>query len=79
MNKKEYLLGKTAYDAYCSSKNINWKSFRNTDLPQFENQTNEIKDAWIESAIAVKKAIEEQDEKEYWEALDTRIKKRGQT
>lgn len=52
---KDYDLAKVAYDAYCGSKNINWKSrFSNSDLPQFENNLPEIQEAWIESANSVK-------------------------
>ena len=58
LNEKEINLGKVAYDAYCGSKNINWKSkFTGASLPQFENNLTEIQEAWIECAQTVKQQV----------------------
>lgn len=55
---KNYDLGKKAYDAYCSSDDINWKSYKGDPLPQFGENLPRIQRAWIESAQAVKKENE---------------------
>ena len=52
---KNYYLGKIAYDAYCKSRN--WKSVRGEQLPHFDAQSCELKDAWLEAAEAVKREI----------------------
>lgn len=48
---RSYTYAKAAYDAYCESRD--WKSVKGELLPQFEQQTQELKDAWWEAANAV--------------------------
>jgi len=47
----EYYYAKIAYNAYCAKRN--WVSVRGEQLPKFEDQSPELKDAWEEAAGAV--------------------------
>ncbi len=43
--------GEIAYNAYC--ENRKWVSVRGDKLPEFENQSPELKAAWEAAALAV--------------------------
>jgi len=49
---KDYTYAELAYNAYCNTRN--WKSVKGDPLPQFHDQSQELKDAWWEAAEAVK-------------------------
>ena len=42
---------KAAYEAYCKARN--WKSVKGEPLPHFEQQSQELQDAWWEAANKV--------------------------
>ena len=46
-----------AYEAYCDLRN--WKAYDGTHLPQWPDVRQDIKDGWIASATAVRKAMRE--------------------
>ncbi len=71
--KQAYHLGKVAYDAYCGSKDINWKSYKGDDLPQFDDNLERIKNAWIESAKAVRNEVEKINNAEYFGEYDPKF------
>ena len=48
-------LGQIAYDAYCKARS--WKSVRGEPLPQFAEQTPELREAWEQAARAVAEQI----------------------
>ncbi len=51
-------LGEIAYNAYCKSRD--WKSVRGETLPQFNQQSPELKAAWDEAGKAVALEIKNQ-------------------
>ena len=44
-------IGKIAYDAYCKERG--WKSVRGDSLPQWEQQDQSLRTAWVYGAQAV--------------------------
>lgn len=53
MNNEQ--LGKIAYDAYCAARG--WKSVRGEPLPHWQQQSEDLRAAWIAAAEAVSKEI----------------------
>jgi len=49
MDNEHY--GKIAYDAYCEHRE--WKSVRGESLPQWAEQSKELREAWVKAADAV--------------------------
>ena len=50
-------LGKIAYDEYCQARD--WKSVRGEPLPQFDEQTTDLKEAWERAAWTVALKVKE--------------------
>jgi hypothetical protein len=45
------LFGRIAYDAYCESRG--WKSVRGEPLPQWKDQSENLRESWMKAADAV--------------------------
>lgn len=53
MNTPDY--GEIAYNAYCLARN--WRSFSGEQLPHWNQQSPELRDAWRQAAQAVAEQI----------------------
>lgn len=56
-NQESIALGQINYNAYCETRN--WESFDGKPLPQWENVKEDIKEGWIEGALAVQEFLQD--------------------
>lgn len=56
INAENDKLGAVAYEAYADSRR--WLTFDGKEMPRWKDVRDDIKEAWIEAALAVKAEVE---------------------